>query len=95
MTKELRNRILTIALAADPSLAEAIRHDAEMQEARRELAHSEGCFDDLCSEYSDDVTGQDGDADRYWEGARNLIDARDQYLRRTDPDRYSEMLRGA
>lgn len=40
-------------------------------------------------EYDDDMTGQDGE-EAVNCAARDLIDARDDKLRRTDPDAYSE-----
>lgn len=65
----------------DDLIVEA-REDELVREAKSNL---ESVIDD----YSDDMTGQDGE-DAIDCAARSLVEARDNRLRRIDPDSYHE-----
>ena len=65
----------------DDLIVEA-REDDRVLEAKANL-------EEVIDDYSDDMTGQDGE-EAINQAARDLIDARDNRLRRIDPDAYIE-----
>jgi hypothetical protein len=71
-----------------------VRRKAIMEALSHEVRLSRRAFEDIASRYSDDLHGQDGEEEVY-EAARSMFDSERDYIRQTDPDRYSEMLRGA
>lgn len=78
----------------DPDLAADVR-----EEFWYEIAKAEGekrVFDAKCHLQDtmalyDDPTGQDMECPAVENAARDYIDAQNQLIRETDPDRYSEM----
>lgn len=78
----------------DPDLAAELRaaHNRAVAIAERglDVQRAEQNLHDVMREY-DDPTGQDLDGPEVEAAARDLIDARDAYLRESDPWRYSEM----
>jgi hypothetical protein len=88
--EELLHRLNEI----DPDLASDIREEYwyEMAQARGEakVSRAKAHLQDMMELY-DDPTGQDLECPAVENAARDYIDAQNELIRETDPDRYSEM----
>lgn len=85
----------------DPELADEAREEIEELQAqhRRDLleqdcngriARAKSNLNETIGRFSHDMTGQDGEGD-IEASARDYCDAQDEKIKRTDPERYSEM----
>ncbi len=100
MTDELRNAIA--ALPEDLAAMVRMELDAEYERiaeldahltkavAQARITRAEEELGDWAWVH-DDLTGQDADHPGYMEAIQNKLQAEDEYIRDTDPDRYSEM----
>lgn len=82
----------------DPDLAEEARQEIAMAEteidARGQVIRARRNLSDVSSRYAEDMTGQDGE-EEIEAAAREYCDSQDDYIKRTDPDRWAEMRAGA
>lgn len=69
---------------------EAENHHLRMKLHDRHIRECEEHLSNTCARFSNDLTGQDGEQEK-WDAAHDLIAARDDKLREEDPCLYSEL----